>query len=171
MFRHEPLWLMIGEFAIVRRGNRMGFQDENAQPFYCALNTIKEMTPRVFCLECVEAVANSATNKEGENDLAHIENEIEKHLGSRYTAITLRHRCPTRLGFPMLRPRFYIVGLFDCPRNKNDFKEEFDDIFNRIQEACGPVADYLTFLDVRTENLGPYLLLEMVNLVFDGGVE
>ena len=164
---------MTREFAIVRRGNRMGFQDDNAQPFYCALNTVKVMTPRVFVLECVEAVANSNTTNDGENDLAHIENEIEKHLGERYTAITLRHRCPTKLGFPMLRPRFYIAGLYDCPRNKNDIKEEFDDIFNRIQEACQPVPDFLTFLEIRNENLGP--LLEMVKpsgfLVFDGGVD
>ena len=44
---------------LIRRGQRAGFDDENAKPFFVATLTIKLKKPRVFVMECARVSTNS----------------------------------------------------------------------------------------------------------------
>ena len=49
------------DFVDLRRGLGAGFLDNNSQPFFVAV-TIKHLRPKVWILECVDAVAGRNTN-------------------------------------------------------------------------------------------------------------
>lgn len=60
-------------------------------------------------------MAVKSTNELGEsNDLKFLESFLTEKLEG-YTFVTLQHRSPVNFGFPMLRPRFYVVG----PKGQN----------------------------------------------------
>ena len=96
-------------------------------------------------------MAVKSTNELGEsNDLKFLESFLtEKPEG--YTFVTLQHRSPVNFGYPMLRPRFYVVGARSCQIPK-------DKILQELNRACAALAadvmpDFLTFLNLRTQIL------------------
>ena len=140
------------DFVHLRRGLGAGFTDDNARPFFVAVMTIKRLRPKVWILECVDAVAGRTTNATASgDDLSFIKEKLREQLGSEHAFVTYQHRCPTGYGYPMYRPRFYIIGMRGEVRN---LEHHCSDVTARITEVVSrPLPDFITFLDLSRQRL------------------
>ena len=136
-----------------RRGLGGGFSDENSKPFFNAVLTIKHLKPKVWVLECVDAVESRSTGDTSESDLEVIRKKLEEHLNEDFTFVLLQNRSPTLYGYPMLRPRFYCIGVRDYPKSKEDLRDEFMNMSNTLWDFLVPGPDFITFLNLESENL------------------
>lgn len=144
-----------------RRGKGGGFSDNSSQPFFVAVRTIKVQKPKCFVLECVDSMSVRSTNSAGtiagqtsaageSNDLAFVESLLKDELPD-YTFVILTHRSPVRMGYPMLRPRFYALGMNDCRVGKERMMETMVAASEAV--TVDPVPDFLTFLNLRPTTL------------------
>lgn len=92
------------------------------------------------------------TQESGEsNDLSFVERFLVERLDD-YTFVVLQHRSPVNMGFPMLRPRFYVVGAHKCKIPKEIILKQLNDACTAVG-AAEVMPDFLTFLNLRTQNL------------------
>ena len=138
-----------------RRGKGGGFDDPNSSPFFSSIMTIQLGKPMVFILECVDAVAtrNTSESLEESNDLIVMKNILTEKL-TEYVFVILQHRSPVVMGFPMLRPRFYVVGVYKNKVTEETLKAELVAAGNTIHQAITPTCDFFTFLGLEIQNLG-----------------
>lgn len=113
------------------------------------------VSPMVFILECVDAVAtrNTSESLEESNDLIVMKNILTEKL-TEYVFVILQHRSPVVMGFPMLRPRFYVVGVYKNKVTEETLKAELVAAGNTIHQAITPTCDFFTFLGLEIQNLG-----------------
>lgn len=78
--------------------------------------------------------------------------ETGRALGSRL-CVCSPPKSPTVYGYPMLRPRFYCIGVRDYPRSKEDLRDELMNMSNTLKEYLAPGPDFITFLNLESENL------------------
>ena len=102
---------------LIRRGQRAGFDDENAKPFFVATLTIKLKKFRVFMMEKdlpsfgdllteVSSVAHGHTSESADNgnDLDAMFQNMEKHPGEEFLFTILKDRCPAHFNFSSYAP-------------------------------------------------------------------
>lgn len=136
-----------------RRGLGGGFSDDNSKPFFSAVLTIKHQKPKVWLLECVDAVDSRSTSNTSGSDLEVIRKKLEEHLDQDFVFALLQNRSPTLYGYPMLRPRFYCIGIRGYPRSKEDLTDELMNMSNTLGHHLAPGPDFITFLNLGSENL------------------
>ena len=145
-----------------RRGKGGGFTDESSEPFFAAVQTIKVQQPKCFLLECVDAMAVRHTSaSEGtiageldvgaeSNDLAFVEALLQERLPE-YTFVILRQRTPLRFGYPMLRPRFYAIGIGGTKLSQKVLHDQLSLACDSV--TVQPLPDFLTFLGILPRTL------------------
>lgn len=94
------------------RGLGTGFGDDNAKPLQVGIVTILKTKPKTWLLECVEGmdVRRTAQSDDDQSDLGAVLQDLERQLGDAYLIVIYRRMHPTRFGYPMCRPRFYVSG-------------------------------------------------------------
>ena len=170
MFRHEPLWLMIGEFAIVRRGNRMGFQTKMLNHFIVLWTRSRRWHPVFSAWNVWKQLLIRPQTKRGKMTWP----TSRMRLRSIWAAGTPPSRCAIGAqqgwGFQCWGLGSTLLGCLIAHGTRMTSRKNLMTSSTGFKKHADQLQT-IDFLDVRTENLGPYLLLEMVNLVFDGGVE
>lgn len=152
---------MFKNILTARRGKGGGFSDNSSQPFFVAVHTIKVQKPKCFVLECVDSMSVRSTNSAGtiagqtsaageSNDLAFVESLLKDELPD-YTFVILTNRSPVRMGYPMLRPRFYALGMNEDRVGKERMMEAMVAASEAV--TVDPVPDFLTFLNLRPTTL------------------
>ena len=106
------LWWMSPPCApYTRRGNQEDLSDHRAQSFLHLLDLLKQVRPAMVALENVEGFATSRAR-----------DVLIEHLDG--YALTETVLCPTQLGVPNLRPRYYLAARRDGDVDTIDATDE-----------------------------------------------
>lgn len=75
------------------------------------------------------------------SDLDVVVQTVRDKLGSQYLVMCLRNLQPTIMGFPIARPRFYIIGVRKpCPISEDEGNKAVNDLLHTIQQGSVPVT-------------------------------
>lgn len=134
------------------RGLGKGWEDPNAAPFFVGIETIQRVQPMVFVLECVEGMTNRSSGNAAEpgnpkNDLDKALEYINQKLANSYMISILRNQTPLSHGYPMMRPRWYAVGILRGEGVSEDFDAKWQDI--RTRSSVSAASDYFDFLGLK----------------------
>ncbi|XZE45649.1 DNA cytosine methyltransferase [Pirellulaceae bacterium SH467] len=124
-------WMSPPCTPFTRRGNNAGLSDPRCAALKHLIDVVCELTPQLVCIENVVGFESS---------------DAFDLLRRRWTKagylIDWTHFCPSELGWPNLRPRFYAIASYShreriCRRSRDVVKRKLSDY---LEDSLGPAA-------------------------------
>ena len=94
------------------------------------------------------AMGSRSTSVSDKDDLSVAWDKVKTEVGGEYQTVLFKNRSPLSHGFPILRPRFYIVGVKGTSHDAHELQRIAEQTSRSISSECPAPPSYLRFLNI-----------------------
>lgn len=99
------------------------------------------------------AMGSRSTSVSDKDDLSVAWEQVKTEVGGEYQTVLFKNRSPLSHGFPILRPRFYIVGVKGTSHDAHELQRIAEQTSKSISSECPVPPSYLRFLNIENYHL------------------